>query len=283
MNARLPVTLPPAPDELLSSWISRHAAFYGVTPQTMLHHCLPEAASLRVVDLHLSNDQSRRIAKMFSMDAKTVQGMTFEKATKHVHRFIAKGPIQSCARCTQSTHGPVPIRRSQMHGWRITCPICGDALRDGTSPEYCKALASYRDAALQGEKLLHDEAERGLQTWGSPLAFARAVLMRRILWPLPSENELWRYRVLGVLVPEFDAILANLTSFHHSLKHPILPLHIRPALLAGVAIVERTGPEMLKILEGHTFGVNRDKFIKATDHLVSPAVEWGPPRQMQLI
>jgi hypothetical protein len=47
--------------------------------------------------------------------------------------------------------------------------------------------------------------------------------------------------------------------------------------------VERTGPEMLKMLEGHTFGVNRDKFIKATDHLVSPAVECGPPRQMQLI
>jgi len=40
---------------------------------------------------------------------------------------------------------------------------------------------------------------------------------------------------------------------------------------------------MLKMLEGHTLGVNRDKFFQATDHLVSPAVEWGPPRQMQLM
>jgi hypothetical protein len=191
------------------------------------------------VDLCLTIDQSRRIANMFRADSKTMRRMNFEGATKPMHRFIAKGPIQSCARCTPSTHGPVPIRRSQLQGWRITCPICGDALRDGTSPEYCKALVSYRDAALQGEKLLHDEAERGVQTWGSPLAFARALLIRRISWPLPSKNELWRYRVLGILVPEFDAILANLTSFHHS---PILPLHIRPALLAGVAIVERTGP-----------------------------------------
>jgi len=200
-----------------------------------------------------------------------------------MRRLIAKGPMQSCTRCTPSTPGPVPNRRSQLQGWRITCPICGGPFRDGTSPEYCNALVSYRDAALQGEKLLHDEAERGRQTWGSPLAFARVLLMRRIPWPLPGENDLWRYRVLGVLIPEFDATLARLTSFHHSPKHPILPLHIRPALLAGVAIVERTGPEMLKMLEGHTFGVNRDKFIQTTDHLVSPAVEWGPPRQMQLI
>ena len=283
MNSRLPVTLLPTLDELLSSWISRHAAFYGVTPQTMLHHCLPEAASLRTVDLHLTIDQSRRIANMFSIDAKTVRTMSFGKATKPMHRFIAKVPIQSCAKCTPSTPGPVPIRRSQLQGWRITCPICSDELRDGTSPEHCKALASYRDAALQGEKLQHEEVERGRQTWGSPMAFARVLLMRRIPWPIPSENDLWRYRVLGVLVPEFDAILAKLTSFHHSPKHPILPLHIRPALLAGVAIVERSGPEMLRMLQRHTFGPTRDKFIQATDHLVSPAIEWGPPKQMQLI
>ncbi|WP_127113801.1 TniQ family protein [Shimia sediminis] len=283
MNSKLPVTLPSAPDELLSSWISRHAAFYGVTPQTMFTHCLPEAASLRSVDLCLTIDQSRRIADTFSTESRTVRAMTFEKATKPMQRFIAKAPIQSCARCTASTHGPVSIRRSQLQGWRITCPICGGWLQSEIVTDHIEALAPYRDTALQGEKLLHDEAERGRQTWGSPLALARVLLMRWIPWPLLGENDLWRFRVLGVLVPEFDAILARLTSFHHSPKHPILPLHIRPALLAGVAILERTGPEMLKMLEGHTFGVNRDKFIQTTDHLVSPAVEWGPPRQMQLI
>ena len=53
MNHCLPVTLPPLPGEFLSSWISRHAEFYGVTPLTMLRHCLPEAASLRAIDLTL--------------------------------------------------------------------------------------------------------------------------------------------------------------------------------------------------------------------------------------
>lgn len=283
MNARLPVILPPAPDELLSSWVSRHAAFYGVTPQTMLHHCLPEATSLREIDIHLTIDHSRRIANMFSIDAKTVRAMTFDKTTKPMHRFIAKGAIQSCARCTPSTPGPVPIRRSQLQGWRITCPICGDGLQSETSTDQIKVLAPYRDAALQGEKLLHDEAEGSTPTWGSPIELARLMLIRRISWPLPREKDLWRYRVLGVLIPEFDAILAKLKSFHHSPKHPILPLNVRPALLAAVAIVHRSGPEMLRMLQRHTFGPTRDKFIQATDHLVSPAIEWGPPQQMQLI
>ncbi|MGH1460331.1 MAG: TniQ family protein [Paracoccaceae bacterium] len=281
MSCRLPVTLPPAPDELLSSWISRHAAFYGVTPLTMLHHCLPEASSLREVDMHMRKDQAHRIENMFRTDSKTVRAMTFEKATKPMYRFIAKAPTQSCAKCTSL--GPVPIRRSQLQGWRITCPICGGWLQSETSTDHSEELAPYRDAALRGEKLLHDEAESGIPSWGSPMELAQLMLIRRISWPLPREDDLWRYRVLGVLIPEFDAILSTLTSFHHSPKHPILPLHVRPALLAGVAIVHRSGPEMLRMLQRHTFGPTRDKFIQATDHLVSPAIEWGPPQQMQLI
>lgn len=53
---QLPVCLPPHSDELLSSWISRHAAFYAVPPLVMLRHCLPEASALRAADLHLSSD-----------------------------------------------------------------------------------------------------------------------------------------------------------------------------------------------------------------------------------
>jgi hypothetical protein len=213
----------------------------------------------------------------------TVRFMTFEKVAKPMHRFIAKAPIQSCAKCTQSNHGPVPIRRSQLQAWRITCPNCGGWLHDGTRTDGCEVLAPYRDAALRGEKLLHDESEGKVTSWGSPMELARLMLIRRISWPLPRENDLCRHRVLGVLIPEFDSILGTLTSFHHSPKHPILPLHIRPALLAGVDIVHRSGPEMLRMLQRHTFGPSREKFIQVTDHMVSPAIEWGPPQQMQLI
>lgn len=89
-------------------------------------------------------------------------------------------------------------------------------------------------------------------------------------------------RALGVFIPELDAIPGRVASFPYPPKHPILTRHIRPAPLAGAAIVEHAGPDMLRMLQGHIFGENRHRFIQVTDHLASPAIEWGPPRQMQL-
>lgn len=56
-----------------------------------------------------------------------------------------------------------------------------------------------------------------------------------------------------------------------------------PLPLAGVAIVERCGPEMLRMLQGHTFGHNRNKFKKESDRLIAQTFEWDYPKQMQLI
>jgi hypothetical protein len=54
---QLPVVLPAVPNELLSSWISRHAAFYGVSPRAMLRHADPDARSLRAADDNLTDEQ----------------------------------------------------------------------------------------------------------------------------------------------------------------------------------------------------------------------------------
>lgn len=88
-DRQLPVVLSPVADELLSSWISRHAAFYGVPPMNMLQHCLPEATSLRAVDLQLTNKQAIRLARMFATDAKFVRGMSFANVPPISHRLIA--------------------------------------------------------------------------------------------------------------------------------------------------------------------------------------------------
>ena len=283
MTRALPVTLPPLPGELLSSWISRHADFYGVTPLTMLHHGLPEAMSLRAIDLSLTKAQANRIAGMFGVGPKLLRSLSFADAPKVAHRFISKSPIQRCARCTQTDLNPPPILRSELQGWRITCPHCGEPYLDKTTSDGDRALAPYRAAARRGETLLHNHAERGVETWLPPLEIARLLLMRRIPWPPPRDGDLWRYRLLGAIVPDFDAILAKKTSFPCSPKHPILPLRIRPALLAGVAIINHAGPPMLKMLQGHMMGDNKNRFVMATDHLVTPAIEWGPPQQFQLI
>ena len=283
MNPRLPVALPPVAGELLSSWIARHAAFYGVPPLTMLRHCLPEAVSLHKVDRTLSRGQAIHLAEMFSTDAKTVRRMTFANVQSSAHRFIAKRPIQRCSSCEPGISDPEPILRGELQGWRITCPHCGRPFRDLAQCDRGRPFHQYQAAALRGETLLEDDAERDIQTWTSPLELARLLLMRRVPWPFPRDAELWRYRVLGTVIPDLDDVIAREGSFPPSPKHPILPLHIRPALLAGVAIAERAGPEMLKMLQGHTFGDNRNRFIETTDHLINPA--FGSPfaRQMQLI
>lgn len=250
---------------------------------TMLRHGLPEATSLRVIDLSLTKAQADRITAMFSVSPKTVRGLSFASAPKAAHRFIAKNPKQRCAHCTHSGADPLPVLRSELQGWRITCPLCGEFYRDRSTSECDQALAPYRAAARRGETLLHNHAERSVETWLPPLEIARLLLMRRVPWPPPSDGDLWRFRLLGAIVPDFDAILAKETSFPYSPKHPILPLHIRPALLAGVAIIDRAGPPMLKMLQGHMMGDNKNRFAMATDHLVTPALEWGPPRQLQLI
>ena len=283
MTGPLPVTLPPLRGELLSSWISRHADFYGVTPSTMLRHGLPEAISLEAIDLSLTKAQADRIAGMFGVSPKLVRSLSFAGAPKVAHRFIAKRPMQRCARCTQTDVSHSPVLRSELQGWRITCPHCGESYQDKTTCDGDRTLAPYRAAARRGETLLHNHAVRGVETWLPPLEIARLLLMRRIPWPPPRDGNLWRCRLLGAIVPDFDDILTKETSFPYSPKHPILPLKIRPALLAGVAIIDRAGPPMLKMLHGHMMGENRKRFVMATDHLVTPALEWGPPRQFQLI
>jgi DNA-directed RNA polymerase subunit RPC12/RpoP len=283
MTGPLPVTLPPLRGEVLSSWISRHADFYGVTPLTMLRHGLPEATSLGTIDLSLTNAQANRIAGMFGVSPKVVRGLSFAGVPRAAQRFISKSPAQRCARCTHSVAGPLPILRSELQGWRITCPHCGETYRDKTNSDGDRTLAPYRTAARRGETLLQNHAERGMETWLAPLEIARLLLMRRIPWPPPRDGDLWRYRLLGAIVPDFDAILAKETAFPYSPKHPILPLYIRPALLAGVAIINHAGPPMLKMLQAHVLGENRKRFVMATDHLVAPALEWGPPQQFQLI
>jgi hypothetical protein len=279
----LPVRLLPVADELLSSWISRHAAFYAVPPPVMLRHCLPEVASLRAADLHLSGDQVIRLATVLSTQPPVVHRMTFTNVMQSYHRLIAVRPLQSCSNCSPGHTEPRPILRSQLLGWRISCPLCGDLLRKADGRELPSPFRQYRGAALRGEKLLDDEAERGIRTWTSPADIARLLLMRRIPKPIPREHELWRFRILGAIVPDLDHVIAAEQEHLPTPARPVLPLRLRPALLAGIAIVERAGPEMLRMLRGHTMGDNRTRFGDLTEKMIAQSPRPRAPSQMQLI
>lgn len=280
---QLPVRLPPYTDELMSSWIGRHAAFYAVPQLAMLRHCLPQVASLRTSDLHLSGDQEIRLASMFAIEPAILRRMTFTNIAQSSRRLIAARPAQYCPNCSAVGVEPAPILRSQLLGWRITCSLCGSQLRDASGREFPSPFPQYHRAALRGEKLLDDGAERGIRTWTSPAEIARLLLMRRVIWPLPREHELWRYRVLGVIIPDLDAaVIAEREKLPTPAK-PILPLHLRPALLAGVAKVDRVGPEMLQMLSSHMMGENRTRFNDAVETTITRTHKQRGSSQMHLI
>ena len=280
---QLPVRLPPVANELLSSWIARHAAFYAVPPLVMLRHCLPEARSLRAADLHLSADQEIRLAKVFATEPAVVRRMTFTNVARSSRRLIAVRRQQSCPNCSARRTEPEPTLRSQLVGWRLTCPVCRGLFRDTDGRELPSPFRQYRDAAIRGEQLLDDEAERGIATWTSPAEIARLLLMRRIPRPIPRESDLWRFRVLGAIIPDLDGIVAAEQENLPTPASPILRLHMRPALLAGIAIVERAGPEMLRMLRRHMMGDNRFRFTEATERIIAQAQWPRPSQQLQLI
>ena len=141
----------------------------------------------------------------------------------------------------------------------------------------------YRQAALHGERLLDDEAERGKWTWASPVGIPRLLLMRRAPRPPPDEGELWRFRVVGAIIPEFDELVAAEPGSLPKSGTPTLPLGLRLALLAGVAVVDRAGPGILPMLQKHTMGDNRTRFGDLADKSMADARKPRQFLQWQLI
>jgi hypothetical protein len=280
---QLPVRLPPVPDELLSSWISRHAAFYAVPPLVMLRHCLPEVHSLRTADLHLSEDQEIRLAKVFFTAPADIRRMTFANVPSWFHRFIAARPVQRCTNCGPIQAATLPVLRDQLMGWRITCLRCENLLQGWDGHAVPSPFRQYHSAAIRGEKLLHDEIEFDVRRGPSPTEIARLLLMRRIVFPAPPEQELYLFRVLGVIIPDLDRVLAATRTDLPTPARPILPLHLRAAVLAGVAIVESAGPEMLRLLRCHTMGDNMTRFSDAAETLIAQAGKHRHASQRQLI
>ncbi|WP_430691608.1 TniQ family protein [Mesorhizobium vachelliae] len=107
----LSVILKPVPDELLSSWITRHADFHGVPPLTMLRHAIPEATSLRQTDTNLGPTAAVHIARLFRSQffdnlgndhvwVPTV-GRAARRATRHsmLHRLLRAIQIARSCNC----------------------------------------------------------------------------------------------------------------------------------------------------------------------------------------
>lgn len=86
--------------------------------------------------------------------------------------------------------------------------------------------------------------------------------------------------MLGVIIPDLYGVMQMEVCKLPSLAIPILPMHLRPALLAGVAIVQRAGPEMLRMLSGHMMGENRARFDSAIKEILDCSCQALGPSQL---
>jgi len=235
--------------------------FYGAPPLIMLQHCLPTAQSLRAIDLYLNDEQAVRLAYMFRTEPQAIRRMSFATVPQSARRMLAAEPIQFCPTCTGSDNRAMRMtRRTQLQGWRITCPLCEQHLFEKNEIHTPSPLCRYWNQALNGQKLFESEAEQGVQNWAPPSDLAQLLLMRRNPRTVSPNTCAERFRVLGAICPEFDVVVANSRIALPSAGKPILPIRLRPALLAAVAMVEREGPNILEALHGHTIGVNRTRF-----------------------
>lgn len=192
-----------------------------------------------------------------------------KKVSQASHRLIAPNPVQSCPKCTHDANDTTTVTRTQLLGWRLRCSSCGSPLQGRDDRERPSPFCSYWSAALRGEELLDAEAERGIQPWASPIDIARLLLMRRNPKTIRPEKRNSSQRILGVVLPELETVIANSQLSLPSPEKPILPLNLRPALLAGIAIVERAGPAILDMLHAHTLGENRAHFGKLVAHILA--------------
>lgn len=245
---QLPVVLPPLADELLSSWLNRHANFYRVSGGHLLRHCSLEAGSLRDLDLKLTPHDQRRLAHLFRYDPRAIRKMTQSQGRSHPAGLIATvRPMQAC-RCCISRHRVDPVTRgarlrSWMEGWRMGCPVCGTAMEDSrplnlltrTDPGN-PFLVRVAELARQGELMVTRAARLGRP--GKPvIALMRSLLLPRASRSREASSAGEIPRLLDTVVPGFDRFLHQ---SHPGFRRPgtlLLPISIRIPVLAGVAEV----------------------------------------------
>ena len=272
----LPVVLKPVEDELLSSWIARHAEYYSVSPLAMLRHCLPDATSLRAADLRLSSEQAARIALIFRSAPAEIRRMSHADIPQDAVRLLAPKAVQTCLPCAQENARrkvSAARLRSSFEGWRLTCRSCGSRLVElgergqPRSQEQGDMFAHLWHEALRGQNVFEDAIVHNNWQWASPVHILRLLLVRRNCKSVDLSKGIDNGCTANLIIPSLDETVCRLNLGPLRPRSLILPISIRPALLAAVSIVVDQGAEALEVLAGATIGGYRAQFDKIVSQL----------------
>jgi hypothetical protein len=268
----LPVVLKPVDDELLSSWIARHADFYQVSPLAMLRHCLSDTASLKAADLRLNAEQEAQIGRIFRAPSAYIRRMTHADVPESAVLLLAPRPIQTCLACSRENarRGAAVARsKNSVEGWRITCRVCDSELDECGEPRSRERFILFPnlwDSALKGQSLFETAIVHNDWPWASPIHVLRLLLVRRFCNRADHIERLEHGRTVNLIIPTFDKTIQQLgLDLRQRARWLFIPLSIRPALLAAVSAVIDEGADTLLLLSEATLGSYRVQF----DNIVS--------------
>ncbi len=237
----LPIVLDEARDESLSSWLARHADFYGMAPSDFsLRIGIDEPAFARL-DYWATVSQARSLASAMRRTPTMILSMTPQRHLNRLTTMIVRGePVHLCSEC-QMIHRRdnrlMVVLKSWSHGWRITCPVCGSRLQEATGGELHPSSDAFEhvwDEARASEEMLANIDQLPAERATFVVALLHLLLLRRSPTRSDAQRQLAHGRVLDVVIPGFDDIDRQ-TPFTACSRTPIVvPLSIRIALLAGL-------------------------------------------------
>jgi len=242
----LPVVLRPVADELLSSWLARHAAYYGVSRPFFAKWLRLGTSNLSVLDHRLGLTQVVRLSEKLRCDPAALISMTFINTPSGAAELICRNRApQICRPCAnrlsrEGASGAVP--KHWQKAWRITCPACGAPLSDTNErPENAETLrdtspfARLWKEALAGEAIIERFLHGDSSLEYSPIGLMSALLVQTWRGCGASGREPAVGWALGAIFPEFDDLARPIKRRIHHAAVAALPISFRPALLAGVS------------------------------------------------
>jgi hypothetical protein len=124
----LPFVPEPFSGEMLSSWLRRVAAEYGVSLEHLTRHLGLSAARPAEIDHASTGDDIKRVAAALSVPVADIRQMVHRPLKTPVRRLRERySPVQVCTRCRaeyiRRTDKPVAIK-AWFEYWQIECQQC---------------------------------------------------------------------------------------------------------------------------------------------------------------
>ena len=288
----LPVVLKPMADELLSSWLRRHAGYYGVTECALIAWLGLGASTLRALDHRLGLGQVAHLSRVLRCDPTVIIDMTHTTLPIEARPLAREGRevvvCRSCAARHRGQGAEGAVLKSWMEAWRVTCRHCARPLAEvGSSPADADSHGqTLRDAsafgdlwwreAAAGEGVVEQHLAGQATPLGSPVALMRLLLLPKGHRPGQPFAGFFSGWLLNELVSGFDVAARPTKRRVNQGAIGSIPPQLRVALLAGVALVVANPVAMLD----HLRPACRPIYMARFDELAAEAVPWNALSQI---